>query len=60
MAAKKALYHCVFSLHLHLVLITKYRRRCIDAAILARIHAIFDNLAERWDCELLEPLVVHR
>ncbi|MHB8140670.1 MAG: IS200/IS605 family transposase [Vulcanimicrobiaceae bacterium] len=57
MAAKqemKTLYHCVFSLHLHLVLVTKYRRRCIDAAILARLHAIFDNLAERWGCDLLE------
>ncbi|MHB8141449.1 MAG: transposase [Vulcanimicrobiaceae bacterium] len=57
MAAKqemKALYHCVFNLHLHLVLITKYRRRCIDAAILARLHGIFTRLAERWGCELLE------
>lgn len=45
----KALYHCVFSLHLHLVLVTKYRRRCIDSAILARLQSIFGNLAERWD-----------
>ena len=50
----KTLYHCVFSLHLHLVLVTKYRRRCIDAAILARLQAIFATLAERWGCELLE------
>ncbi|MHB8355994.1 MAG: IS200/IS605 family transposase [Vulcanimicrobiaceae bacterium] len=50
----KVLCHSVFNLHLHLVLVTKYRRRCIDAAILARLHAIFGNLAERWGCELLE------
>lgn len=50
----KTLYHCVFILHLHLVLVTKYRQRCINAAILARLQAIFANLAERWGCELLE------
>ncbi len=50
----RTLYHCVLNLHRHVVLITKYRRSCIDAAILARLHAIFGNLAERWDCELLE------
>jgi hypothetical protein len=37
----KTLFHCVFGLQLHLVLVTKYRRRCIDAAILARLGAIF-------------------
>jgi putative transposase len=50
----KTLYHCVFSLHLHLVLVTKYRRRCIDGPILARLREIFDKLAVRWGCELLE------
>ncbi len=50
----KTLYHCVFNLNLHLVLVTKYRRRCIGAAILARLQAIFATLAERWGCELLE------
>ena len=50
----KTLYHCVFSLHLHLVLVTKYRRRCIDAAILSRLHAIFLNLKQRWGCDLRE------
>lgn len=57
MAAKqemKTLYHCVFNLNLHLVLVTKYRRRCIDAAILTRLHGIFVSLAERWGCEMLE------
>ena len=50
----KTLYHCVFSLRLHLVLVTKYRRRCIDGLILARLRAIFENLAARWECDLLE------
>jgi putative transposase len=50
----KSLYHCVFSLHLHLVLVTKYRRRCIDAPILERLRAVFAKLCEQWECELLE------
>jgi len=50
----KILFHCVFSLHLHLVLVTKDRRRCIDGPILERLRAIFENLCERWECELLE------
>src|SRR5450759_3267962 len=50
----KTFSHSVFSLHLHLVLVTKYRQRCIDAAILARLGAIFRGLADRWGCDLLE------
>lgn len=49
-----ALYHCAFSLHLHLVLVTKYRRRCIDPAILERLRAVFAKLCDQWDCDLLE------
>lgn len=52
--ALKTLFHCVFSLHLHLVLVTKYRRKCIDGPILARLREIFGKLCEQWDCELLE------
>ena len=48
------MFHCVFSLQLHLVIGTKYQRRCIDGSILARLREIFGNLCERWDCELIE------
>ena len=50
----KSLFHCTFSLHLHLVLVTKDRRRCIDAPILERLRTVFAKLCEQWDCELLE------
>jgi putative transposase len=29
------LHHCVFSLHYHLVLVTKHRRKCLTAPMLA-------------------------
>lgn len=52
--ALKALYHCVYNLNYHLVLVTKYRKRCISNAILKRLQAIFEKLCQQWDCELLE------
>jgi putative transposase len=32
---KNATHHYVFSLHYHLVLVTKYRRKCLTAPMLA-------------------------
>ena len=32
----EALYHCVYSLHYHLVIVTKYRRQVLTAAMLDR------------------------
>lgn len=50
----KTLHHCVFNLSYHLVLVTKYRRRCISAPMLARLRDICTELTQKWDCELLE------
>jgi putative transposase len=48
------LYHCVYNLQYHLVLVTKYRRRCISALMLARLKTIFAATAEKWECQLIE------
>lgn len=50
----KSLNHCVFNLNYHLVLVTKYRRKCITAPMLARLKTISNEIAEKWQCELLE------
>lgn len=50
----KALHHCVFNLHYHLVLVTKYRRKAISKAILERLKEVFTATAEKWECELIE------
>lgn len=50
----KSKEHCVYALHYHLVLVTKYRRRCMDAAMLARFREIATRLCEQWGCELRE------
>jgi putative transposase len=50
----KYLYHCVYNLHYHLVIVTKYRRKCITAAMLKRLKIICTELTEKWECELVE------
>lgn len=48
------LFHCVYDLKYHLVLVTKYRRRVINKAVLKSLHDHFDRLLKKWECELLE------
>lgn len=48
------LYHCVYTLQYHLVLVTKYRRRCLTAPMLARMREIAAARCEGWGGELLE------
>jgi putative transposase len=50
----KSLYHCVFNLNYHLVIVTKYRRKCITAPMLERLRTHCQALVEKWECELLE------
>jgi len=55
--AKKQLQrlrHCVFSLHFHLVLVTKSRREAITKEMLERLRVIFRETLEKWGCELIE------
>ena len=48
------LYHCVYSLNYHLVLVTKYRRRCMTEPMLDRLETICRSTAAKWGCEILE------
>jgi putative transposase len=50
----KHLNHSVFSINAHLVLVTKYRKKCIDHNVLKRLEEIFRATCEKWECELLE------
>jgi putative transposase len=47
-------YHCVYALHYHLVIVTKHRRRCLTAPMLARMREIAQARCEGWGGELLE------
>jgi putative transposase len=48
------LFHCVYNLNYHLVLVTKYRRKCINKDILLRLQEIIKDLCKKWDSELIE------
>ena len=49
------LFHCVYELHYRLVLVTKYRRKCITGGpMLDRPREIVDQRCEDWDGELVE------
>ena len=50
----KTLHHCIYDLKYHLVLVTKYRRKCINKVILERLEQHFNRLLETWGCRLLE------
>ena len=47
-------YHCVFNLNYHLVLVTKYRRRCFTKLMRERLFEISQTICSRWDIELKE------
>jgi putative transposase len=44
----------VYSLNIHLVLVTKYRRQVINADILRRLNEIFESTCTKWRCALSE------
>lgn len=50
----KSHYHCVYKLQYHLVLVTKYRRKCFNSKILKRLEEISLSICEKWSCGLEE------
>jgi putative transposase len=54
MQTLKQRQHCVYALNYHLVISTKYRRKCLTGAMLDRIEALARERAAGWDGELIE------
>jgi putative transposase len=46
--------HSAFSVHLHFVFVTKYRRKVITASMLERLREIFANICIKTKCQLIE------
>ncbi len=44
----------VYNISIHLVLVTKYRRKVITGDVLHRLHEIFALTCKKWDCVLVE------
>lgn len=48
----KSHYHCVYKLKYHLVLVTKYRRKCFTSQMLDRLEVICRELCGKWEVDL--------
>jgi putative transposase len=45
--------HCVFQLHVHLVFVTKYRRRIFNGDAIERLRAIFTKVCAAFEAQLV-------
>ena len=50
----KSSSHAVFNLKLHVVLVTKYRRKTLTPELLEYLEAAFAEILDAWRCKLLE------
>ncbi|PFJ42800.1 IS200/IS605 family transposase [Bacillus thuringiensis] len=46
--------HALYKLSYHLVVVTKYRHKCINENIMKRLKEIAEDLFSGWDCEIIE------
>ncbi|WP_071777175.1 IS200/IS605 family transposase [Coleofasciculus chthonoplastes] len=46
--------HSVFSVQLHIVFVTKYRRKIITVGMLQRLHEVLANVCIKTKCRLVE------
>ena len=50
----KSHYHCVYKLTYHLVLVTKYRKKCLSNEMMNRLEEIVKKNCADWEIDLLE------
>ena len=46
--------HAVFYIRLHLVLVSKYRRKVLTEEVRDYLKGVFENILESWRCRLIE------
>lgn len=46
--------HALYKLTYHLVVVTKYRHKCISDTMRTRLREIANDLFTKWDCEVIE------
>jgi putative transposase len=46
--------HAVYSLRLHLVLVSKYRRKVLIPEVRDYLKGVFEHILESWRCRLIE------
>jgi len=46
--------HCVFAMHVHLVFVTRYRRKVFDGDAIERLRAMMGKICEDFESQLIE------
>ena len=46
--------HCVYNLKYHLVLVTKYRKKCLTKEMLERLESLVSHICKKWEVGLVE------
>lgn len=46
--------HCVFNLHVHLVFVTKYRRKVFNKSMIDWMRILFEDICSCFEAELIE------
>ncbi|OGT89431.1 MAG: transposase [Gammaproteobacteria bacterium RIFOXYA12_FULL_61_12] len=54
MTPNKSSSHAVYSLKLHVVFVTKYRRKTLTPGLLGYLEEAFGKILKDWRCKLLE------
>ena len=52
--SQKRGFRTVYDLNIHLVLVTKYRAKVINAQMLERLGEIFNATCQKWNCTVTE------
>ncbi len=47
-------HRSVFNLTVHMVFVTKYRRKVIDSQMLEELKLVFESVLKAWNCQLIE------
>ncbi|MBW4641196.1 MAG: IS200/IS605 family transposase [Gloeocapsa sp. UFS-A4-WI-NPMV-4B04] len=47
-------FRSIYALTVHVVFVTKYRRKVISAAMMLRLREIFEETCDKWECQLVE------
>ena len=47
-------FRYVYTLTVHIVFVTKYRRKVINESMLKRLKEIFQETCNKWECQLVE------
>ena len=51
----KSSSHAVFNLKLHIVFVTKYRRKTLTPELLEYLNTAFGKILAAWHCKLVDP-----